>query len=256
MSTSNSPTNRYGSLASEIYDIDKPLGKLPDTAFYLERLSGVRGEILEPGCGSGRAMVPLLDAGHSVTGFDLSDEMLAQCRARCRAHGHEPDLSRQDFSSFRYDRSFAAAIIPAGTFTLIREAQDALALLRRLRESLASGGLLMVDLMSLALLARNADDRRSWTAPDGDLLTLESIRTRTDWIHQVTDYSIRYERWRDNRLVASQLEPMTQRYWGVLEFRLALETSGFDVRAVTPDYRSGAALTESARVLTFEAAAA
>ncbi len=43
--------NRYGSIASEIYDLDKPFHKLPDTAFYLSRLSGVTGEILEPACG-------------------------------------------------------------------------------------------------------------------------------------------------------------------------------------------------------------
>ena len=42
----NSPDNRYGSLAAEIYDIDKPFGKLPDTAFYRDALKGLDGPIL------------------------------------------------------------------------------------------------------------------------------------------------------------------------------------------------------------------
>ncbi|HVY03450.1 MAG TPA: class I SAM-dependent methyltransferase, partial [Caulobacterales bacterium] len=85
MSHANSPANRYGSIAAEIYDLDKPFGAWPDTRFYLERFAGFTGPILEPACGSGRAMIPLLEAGHDVTGFDLSEEMLARCRARCAA---------------------------------------------------------------------------------------------------------------------------------------------------------------------------
>ena len=68
----NSPDNRYGSLAAEIYDIDKPFGKLPDTAFYRDALKDLDGPILEPACGSGRTLVPLAEVGHEMWGFDTS----------------------------------------------------------------------------------------------------------------------------------------------------------------------------------------
>lgn len=247
--------NRYGSIASEIYDLDKPPGTLGDTAFYLERLAGVQGEILEPACGSGRAMLPMLQAGHRVTGFDLSEEMLAQCRLRCSALGYAPDLSRQSYESFAFTRRFAAIVLPVGSFTLIADEDAAISVLKRFHVHLEPGGLLLIDIPLLGSLARDKDDRRQWLSPSGDLLTLEGVRRRTDWFHQVADYTIRYERWRNHTLVETQLEPMLQRFWGQLEFRLALEASGFQVRAISPDYRRGVRPSLAARTLCFEAVA-
>lgn len=253
---SNTTTNRYGSLAAEIYDLDKPFGKLPDTAFYLARLEGVRGPVLEPACGSGRTLVPLLEAGFDACGFDLSPDMLAQCRDRCAAKGFAPDLKLQRLEDFSYDRRFAAIVVPVASFTLLDAVGPAMAALKRFRDHLEPGGRLVIDVHPLSALARTGDDRRRWTAANGDLLTLEGVRATTDWIGQRVDYTIRYERWRDNRLVEAQLEPMAQRYWGVEEFRLALAASGFGEITVSADYVHGRPPGAGARVLTYEARAA
>jgi len=45
--------NRYGSIAAEIYDLDKPVGSRRDAPFYVKRLRGMRGAVLEPACGGG-----------------------------------------------------------------------------------------------------------------------------------------------------------------------------------------------------------
>lgn len=253
MSETNSPANRYGSIAAEIYDIDKPYNSLPDTAFYLKRFAGFKGAILEPACGSGRAMVPLLQAGHDVTGFDLSEEMLAQCRARCAEAGFTPHLSRQRYEDFSYDRRFAAIFVPVGSFTLIEEFDVAMNVLRRFHAHLDPGGIVLLDIQPLSFLARTSEDRRRWVAPNGDLLTIEAPRITPDWLRQRADYTIRYERWRDNKLIESQLEPMAQRYWGKDEFTLALQAAGFELVTITGDYSPGRALHAGNRVLTFEA---
>lgn len=255
MIATNSPTNRYGAIASEIYDLDKPPGKLPDTAFHLACLADVRGEILEPACGSGRTLLPLLEAGHAVAGFDPSADMLERARALCAAHGHAPDLSLQRMESFAYDRRFAAIVVPVGSFTLLDDVADAFSALDCFRAHLEPGGRLLVDIQPLAALARTGDDRRRWTAANGDLLTIEGVRVQTDWLRQRADYTLRYERWRENRLIEAQLEPMAQRYWGVEEFRLALARAGFAHIAVSADYAFGRAPTAASRVLTFEARA-
>ena len=254
MFATNSPVNRYGSIAAEIYDLDKPPGRLPDTAFYLDRLAGVTGEILEPACGSGRTLLPLLEAGHRVAGFDLSEEMLARARRRCTAFA--PDLSRQRLEDFAYDRLFAAIVVPVGSFTLLDDASVAFAVLKRFRAQLVADGLLVIDVQPLSMLARTGDDRRRWVAENGDLLTVEGVRRETDWMAQRVDYAIRYERWRDNRLIDAQLEPMVQRYWGLEEFRLALREAGFGDIAVSADYRAGRPPTATTRNLTYAARAA
>lgn len=256
MSNPNDTTalvNRYGALAAEIYDIDKPLGRLPDTAFHLTRLAGFSGEILEPACGTGRTLLPLLKAGLSVAGFDASPDMLDRCRSRCAGAGFTPDLRLQRLESFDFGRSFDAILMPAGTFTLIDDFATALTVLRRFHDHLRPGGSLILDLQSLAMLPNAGDDRRRWTTLDGDLLTLEGVRVATDWVGQRIEAMLRYERWRDHRLVESQMEPMAQRYWGLEEFALALGAVGFEVVSVVGGYQRGRAPRAGDRVLTYEA---
>jgi SAM-dependent methyltransferase len=248
---SNTIVNRYGSIAAEIYDIDKPVGAMPDTAFYLDALTGVSGPVLEPACGSGRTLLPLLQAGHAMAGFDPSAEMLERCRARCAEAGFTPDLSRQSFADFTYSEPFGAIVIPAGTFTLIADFAAAMDALGRFRDHLTPGGRLVLDIQPISSLARTAEDQRSWTAENSDLLTLEGKRIATDWLGQTARTVYRYERWRDNRLIESQLEPMAQRFWGVEEFRLALLSVGFGDIVITGNYRPGP-LSERARSLTFD----
>jgi SAM-dependent methyltransferase len=251
--TVTTATNRYGALAAEIYDLDKPFGALPDTRFHLERFAGFARPILEPACGTGRTLVPLLDAGLDVTGFDPSPEMLERCRARCQARGFAPDLGQQRFEDFHYARRFGAILVPVGTFTLVDDLDMARSLLRRFHDHLEPGGIVVLDIQPLSFLAHTGDDRRRWTAENGDLLTLEGVRVKTDWLTQRAEAMLRYERWRDNRLVESHMEPMAQRYWGLEEFRLVLAAAGFTDIEVVGGYDRRRPVRSGDRVLTFEA---
>jgi len=249
----NTKTNRYGSIASEIYDIDKPIGALLDTAFHVEGLAGVVGPVLEPACGSGRTLVPLMEAGHDMTGFDPSAEMLDRCRTRCARRGFSPHLSQQRFEDFQYETPFAAIVVPVGSFTLIADFATALAVLKRFHDHLIADGLLILDIQPLSFLAGSGEDRRSWTAENGDLLTIEGKRTTTDWLRQSATSTQRYERWRANILVEAQLEPMAQRYWGLDEFTLALESAGFAGVSVFGGYDRTRNPRAGDRMMTFEA---
>ncbi|WP_202618550.1 MULTISPECIES: hypothetical protein [unclassified Ensifer] len=67
--------NTYGKIASLVYNLDKYIWKsFGDVEYYRERLSGCLGPILEPAVGNGRALIPLLEAGLDVNGFDASQD--------------------------------------------------------------------------------------------------------------------------------------------------------------------------------------
>lgn len=249
----NTPANRYGSIAAEIYDIDKPIGARPDTGFHLQRFAGFAGRILEPACGSGRMLLPLLDAGCDATGFDPSPEMLERCRARCAERGHAPDLSRQRFEDFHYARPFDAILVPAGSFGLIDDFDTALSVLRRFHAHLVPGGVVVLDVQPVSALADSGDDMRQWVSAEGDLLTIERHGVAVDWIAQRAQGRVRYERWRDNRLVETQLEPMSLRYWGLKEFELTLQAAGFGAVQVTGNYNRARPPRATDHTLTFEA---
>lgn len=244
--------NRYGALCTEVYDLDKPPGALHDVSYYIERLTGLEGPILEAACGTGRLLIPLLEAGLEVQGFDASDDMLQVCRRHCEARGLTPSLRHARFQDFAYDQAFAAVVVPVGTFTLIDDFAEALAVLRRFFDHLRPGGRLMIDLMPLAYLANETPDIRTWTADNGDLLRIEGRPVEIDFSRQRRVTHDRYERWRNGRLVESELEIMAFRLWGQKEFELALSAVGFDQVSVRGDYQAGPP-RRSSRILNYEA---
>jgi SAM-dependent methyltransferase len=234
--------NRYGELCAEVYVLDKPPGALGDIAYYREALSGLDGAILEAGCGSGRLMVPMLEAGLPVQGFDQSEHMLAQCRVAADARGLNAALQRMRFEDFSYDQRFAAIVSPVGTFTLIEDYAEALAVLRRFHDHLKPGGRLYVDLMPLAYLTNPATHYvRSWTTPVGEQLTITSSRLELDLLRQRKVMLDRYDRWRGGKLVETEVETLATRLWGLHEFELTLKEAGFSEITVCGDYRVGRA---------------
>lgn len=248
-------TNRYGALASWVYHLDKPIGRsFGDVEYYRDRLAGCSGPILEPAVGNGRALIPLLEAGHTVHGFDTSADMLVHCRAECERRGLTPRLGQQSFETFTSDTVFDAIVVPAGSIQLITDADAALAVLARFRAALKAGGRLLLDLDPLSALAEPPFQPRQWHDGD-DTLTLREEPVERDFVRQISVSKLHYEHWRDGRLVTAETELFSLRLWGTLEMELALRNAGFTQVTVSSDYRHGQAPHRESEILTVEAIA-
>jgi SAM-dependent methyltransferase len=220
--------NRYGDLCAEVYVLDKPPGALGDTRYYLEHLQPLGG--------------PMLEAGLPVQGFDHSESMLAQCRKAADARGLNATLRRMRFQEFAYDERFAAIVCPVGTFTLIDDYAEALAVLRRFHDHLRLGGRVFIDLMPLAYLtAPTSHHVRGWTTPGGEQLSITSSRLELDLLRQRKVTLDRYDRWRGGKLIESEMEVLATRLWGLHEFELTLKEAGFADFTVCGDYQLGRA---------------
>lgn len=244
--------NRYGRLCAEVYDLDKSTGALFDIAYYTARLRDLDGPVLEAAVGTGRLMIPLLEAGIAIEGFDHSADMLAICAERAQGRGLSPVLTRARFQDLALGRRFAAIIVPASSFTLLDRFDEALEALARLRDHLEPGGRLLVDLPPMSAFDGQPPER-SWTAANGDLLTLRSSRAETDVIGQRRVHHDRYERWRDGRLIETEIERFAYRLWGMEEFRFALGAAGFAEITVCANFRPGRAPRAGDQILNFEA---
>ncbi len=246
-------SNRYGRMCAEVYDLDKPVGSLHDTAFHVGRLAGVNGPVLEAPVGSGRLLIPLLEAGIDADGFDHSEPMLTQCRARCEARGLSPRLWRAGFADFETPRAYAAVVIATGSFLFAGGGEAGRAVLRRCHGVLAPGGVLRIDLPSLSFLTEGMAGVRAWTSAEGDLLRLTSRDVDVDWVAQTRTTHDVYERFRDGRLVETELEVMRYRAWAVEELTAALRDVGFGEVEVFGGYRPGRPPRTGDRVITWEA---
>ena len=246
--------NRYGSLAALVYDLDKPVGRTfgKEIEFYRSRLAECRGPILEPGVGNGRLLIPLLEAGLPIEGFDASEDMLERCRTHCRERGLSPRLERMRFQDFAYDYAFDAIIVPFGSFQLIADFTEALAVLRRFHAHIKPGGRLIVDLDPVSDFFASNVRVRSWPTVDGDMITLQAQQVEVDHIAQRKVSHLRYERWRDTHLIETQLELFTLRWWGINEFELALQAAGFGDIVISGSHEHRRAPTREDWMITFE----
>ncbi|TVR67546.1 MAG: class I SAM-dependent methyltransferase [Spirochaetaceae bacterium] len=188
-------------------------GFVEDVPFYRDLALRTGGPALELACGSGRVTVPLARAGVSVTGVDLSPEMIGAARRRAAGElgkgrapreGREPrepleawpagaprflvgdmrDPLPDSDSGDRRGPPFGLVFIPLHSLSHLLEEDDVLRCLRSARSMLRPEGLLALAVHNPdpAVLAREPDALYPVTMPpvtipgDSRYSILESTR--------------------------------------------------------------------------------
>lgn len=120
-------------------------------------------DVLDAGCGTGRLCELLAGEGHRVAGCDASPEALALARRRGVA-----GLFRADLNSFAPARARLDVVTAIDVLYHAGIADD-VAVLRRLREGLRPGGLLVLNLVAFEFLRSTHDvavhTRERYTRP-------------------------------------------------------------------------------------------
>lgn len=246
----------YGSLSSEVYDMDKPIGhSFGDVEFYINRLETCKGHILEPATGTGRILIPLLEKGLKVDGFDSSKEMLNICESNCKKRGLQTKLFEAKMEDFSQDKKYDAIIVPTGTFLLLHKRSDSIKALKNFYNHLSNGGRLILDIFFQRDISIGIVSTKTWECSNGDIITLENKVVEVDYINQYTISHGRYERWREGVLLQTELEHFPLRWYGVEEFRLILEGIGFKNIVISSDYNFGKYPSNTEEIITFEAVA-
>ena len=151
------------------YEAD--VGALEDDLFFYQELARrCDGPILELMCGSGRLLLPLAQAGHRLTGVDISASMLALGRAKLAAAGliDRVELVQADVCAMVLPERFGLAIIALNSFMHLANSAEQLAALDHIREALLPDGLLALDLFN--------PDLRALAGYTGELVLDKSFR--------------------------------------------------------------------------------
>lgn len=127
--------NYYGNLCTEMYEILHEQAPQDELDFYLSYAKN--GEkILEPMCGSGRFLVPFLARGLDISGMDISQEMLKKLREKAPA----AKVIQTDILQYDVPESFDYIFISSGSVSLFTDISLCKAVLRKMKELLASNG--------------------------------------------------------------------------------------------------------------------
>ena len=218
----------YLRLCTEFYDLDKPREPERAFAFYSKYAAEAAGPILEPMCGSGRFLLPLLERGFDIDGTDASPFMLEACRKKAAERGLQPNLYQQRLEDTALSRRYALVIIPAASFGLVAEEHAARQALERLKATMLPGAKLVLEMERPTL-----EKSESWPwggrwlrRPDGATLIIS-------WLgHYDADTGIghnlhRYELFVEGKLVETELEHFDGRLYEPARFHALLEAAGF-----------------------------
>jgi SAM-dependent methyltransferase len=219
----------YRGLAAECYDLWFGTEPFWDQAFFHTSIAHNGGVALEIACGTGRLLVPFGRDGLRVEGVDASATMLAICREKAAKAGVTPVLHQQLMQDLDLNRQYRTIFIPACSFQILAERDEAFETLRRLRDHLEPGGELLV---TLAIpwhdfgLERQWRLRRAGQRPSDGATVLIHEATVSDRVEQLQDIWLRYEVFQDGLLVQSQLRTHHLRWYYKHEFALMLESVG------------------------------
>lgn len=226
---------------------------LPVLAAYAARTGG---PLLELGCGTGRALIPLAEAGYDVTGVDLSPAMLSRAQARADAAGvaDRVHLIAGDYTAAPLAGPYKFAFVVMNTFLHLPDRASQMAALRHWRQYLAPGALLLIDVFHPDVVQLAAlDGRLEWDKTWQDALTGDTIMkfvTRTvDLAEQTMHVNMIYEAMTPDGAVRRTLVPYDARYIWRFEGELLLEATGYTVEALYGDWDMGPFESTSDRMI-------
>jgi SAM-dependent methyltransferase len=116
-----------------------------DNDFYLDRMAGAGGPVLEIGSGTGRLLREALRRGIDAWGIDVSPAMVERCRAQLPPEARER-VQVADAASMRLGRHFALVVAPFRVLSHLPSIEDQLRLLDTVHEHLVPGGVFVFDL--------------------------------------------------------------------------------------------------------------
>jgi SAM-dependent methyltransferase len=198
---------------------------------------------LDAACGTGRLLVPYLQAGLDVDGSDISPDMLAHVRERCEREGlPPPNLYAQAMHELDLPRRYRTIIV-CGGFGLGGHREHDVEGLRRIYDHLEPGGTLVLDnevpyAQTYAwkywlkderkeLPRRYRDEGERRRASDGSELELRSRLVDVDPLAQRVTLEIRAGLLQDAKLVAEEEHRIVMTFYFTHEIVLMLEAAGF-----------------------------
>lgn len=132
--------------------------------------------VLEPACGSGRLLIDLADMGFEVTGYDLSNEMVAYSTQRLEESGAKDRVTvlKGDMITADFEEQFDLAFNAINSLRYIMMDEDYVRHFRNTAASLRPGGVYLVHL-SMAQKQWKGKDDCSWETD------VDGIRGKVKW---------------------------------------------------------------------------
>ena len=219
-----------------------------DVPFWRQVALGVKGRVLELGCGTGRISLPLARAGVRLVGVDRSAPMLVRAARRARLLRARQGgrvrqrltLVRSDIRALPFaDDQFGAVLAPYGILQSLVRDRDLAATLESVARVVKPGGLFGLDLVPDVPNWKeytNKIQMRGKAAGGAHLTLVESVRQ--DRRRRLTIFEQAYLERRGQEVTEHRFD-LTFRTLPIKLMVRRLERAGFIIDRILGDYRGG-----------------
>lgn len=139
----------YLGLCTEFWDFDKPTPSAEEYKFFRKYVAQSSGPILEPMCGTGRYIIPFLEEGFKVEGFDASPFMFEAMRKKCAEKNLSPHIWEQYLELVPETKKYKLIFIPDTSFCHFVTRPDIKKALQKIYSLLLPGGIFVFNLQTI-----------------------------------------------------------------------------------------------------------
>ena len=245
-------TSLYGSVVS-FYDYFAA-GLTGDVQFYVEEAEKAGSPVLELGCGTGRILIPVAESGTNIVGLDNSPDMLSIARQKVSNLSADAqkriELVEGDMRSFSLGRQrFKLIMIPYRAFLHLMTSEDQRQSLTCIREHLADGGRLVLNMFDprldiiaehmgpLGAAVKKVDE---FTHPDTGHKVLVWGSRKYDPLNQTNEQYFIFEELDDaGKVISKTYSLINLRFVYRYEMQHLLELCGYRIEALYGDFQRG-----------------
>lgn len=249
-----SPLKTYLKLCTEFYDLEQHIHGAKALSFYMHHAKQTQGFILEPMCGTGRFLIPMLQMGLKAEGFDASPFMLKAFRRKyAQISTQKPPIWQQFVQDFDSNNRYSLIFIPYGSWGLITDREDVKKGLSILYNHLQPGGTCILEIETVASVL---DPCGIWrrgvhTKADGSKIALSTLASYKEDT-QIFQSFCRYELIVNNQIQEVENEDFLQYLYRFDELDVMLQDIGFVDIKKYPAYDNMQEATKDTPIIMYE----
>jgi ubiquinone/menaquinone biosynthesis C-methylase UbiE len=217
----------YGELCTKMYESDKSLADGKELEFYLSFVKDKYMKVLEPMCGNGRMLIPFMQKGIDIEGFDISEEMLRVCKEKCENLNLKPIVFHEKIEKFKGDKNYDLIMIPFGSFSLLpdRLVNDSI---HNMKSVLKEDGKLLLTVMTKK---SKIEELPEWIETNRKHFDNETIveykKAYYDKGSKLLNIQLKYQSVQGKYIEKTEIMDFPIRLYDLGEFEHSLKSNGF-----------------------------